>query len=64
MLRAIAASTGFTLRIVRDKGPHTVYAVGGQSISVPRHTEINEHTARGIIQTAEQVPAREPEGEK
>jgi predicted RNA binding protein YcfA (HicA-like mRNA interferase family) len=36
--------------VLRDKGKHTVVcnAVTGQVSSVPRHTEINDFTARGI----------------
>ena len=37
----------------RDTGDHTVYAKpGSRPISVPRHSEINEHTAKQILKTA------------
>lgn len=37
----------------RDEGDHTVYAKKGcRPISVPRHREINENTARAILRAA------------
>lgn len=38
---------------VRDVGNHTIYSKPGfPPISVPRHREINENTARAILQAA------------
>jgi mRNA interferase HicA len=34
-------------------GKHDKWTNGRHSIAVPRHREINEHTARGIIRQAE-----------
>lgn len=37
----------------RDEGSHTVYAKpGGRPIPIPRHTEINEYTAKSILKAA------------
>jgi hypothetical protein len=60
-LGAIAKAKGWTLTIARDSGPHTIYAIGPQRIPVPRHIEINDHTARGIIAAAEQAPEADEE---
>ena len=38
---------------VRDEGDHTVYYKKGYPpLPVPRHTEINEYTARAILKRA------------
>lgn len=45
------AAAGY--RKERDTGDHTVYAKpGSRPIPVPRHNEINEQTAKGILKTA------------
>ena len=37
----------------RDEGGHTVYAKpNSRPIPVPRHTEINEYTAKSILKAA------------
>lgn len=36
-------------------GSHDKYSVGSYSVEVPRHSEINEYTARGILKTFEQI---------
>lgn len=36
-------------------GNHDRYLVGNQSVEVPRHKEIVEYTARGILRTFEQL---------
>lgn len=46
---AIARERGASVTLVREGGAHTVYLVGVVRIVVPRHREINELTARGII---------------
>jgi mRNA interferase HicA len=38
-------------------GRHDKFLVGGHSVEVPRHTEIVEYTARGILRTFEQLCA-------
>jgi mRNA interferase HicA len=59
-LRAIAKAKGYGLVELRDRGDHTIYLIGGQRVPVPRHREINELTANGIIQTAENVAPAPP----
>lgn len=34
---------------VRHGGKHDVYSYGGQTVYIPRHPDINEMTARGIL---------------
>lgn len=34
-------------------GRHDKFYIGGNSVEVPRHTEIVEYTARGILRTFE-----------
>lgn len=36
-------------------GRHDKFFVGGHSVEVPRHTEIVEYTARGILRTFRQL---------
>lgn len=44
-------SAGF--QEVRDDGNHTIYKKEGcRAVQIPRHTELNEYTARGILKTA------------
>lgn len=52
-LSKIAKDKGETLEVVREGGSHTVVRIGQTQTVVPRHNEINEHTARGIIRTME-----------
>jgi mRNA interferase HicA len=44
---AAVADKDFTL--LREGGSHSIFRCGGQNIVIPRHREINEHTARGIM---------------
>jgi mRNA interferase HicA len=41
------------LELVREGANHTIFRVKGSTVSVPRHREINEITARAIIRDAE-----------
>jgi len=52
-IRSEASGHGLTLDEIRDRGAHTVYRVGGSQFSVPRHNEINELTAQGILRHLE-----------
>jgi len=40
-------------RIVREGKKHTIWTDGDYEIAVPRHVEINEHTAKAILKLAE-----------
>jgi predicted RNA binding protein YcfA (HicA-like mRNA interferase family) len=51
-LRAIAKEKGATLDFVRHGGSHDHYEIRETRLIVPRHREIPEYTARGIIRTA------------
>lgn len=63
-LNTIAKAKGWELIEVREGGEHTIYRVGDKQLSVPRHREINEHTANGIIRTADKAgDAPKTEGE-
>lgn len=44
---AKAAEVDFGL--VREGKEHTIYQCGKQNVSIPRHAEINELTAKGIM---------------
>jgi mRNA interferase HicA len=45
------ASLGWTF--LRHGGSHDVWSRGTRTIAVPRHSEVNEHTARDILRDAE-----------
>jgi mRNA interferase HicA len=44
-----AAGAGVDFALVREGGSHSIFRCGSQHVVVPRHREINEHTARGIM---------------
>lgn len=48
-VRTIAKSAGMTVELVRQGGKHEVWRVGSRQVSVPRHGDINERTARSIL---------------
>jgi mRNA interferase HicA len=48
-LRKLARAYMTEVTVVREGGAHTVYRCGPAQFTVPRHTEINENTARGIL---------------
>lgn len=41
--------------LVRHGARHDVWATGEHEIPVPRHNEINEYTAKGILREAQGV---------
>lgn len=44
-------AAGFT--VARDNGNHTIYSAPGKPpVPVPRHTELNEFTAKSILKAA------------
>ncbi len=45
-------------------GRHDKFFVGGYSVEVPRHTEIVEYTASGIVRTFEQLCAEASKEER
>ncbi|GAB3069015.1 MULTISPECIES: type II toxin-antitoxin system HicA family toxin [Micromonospora] len=46
-----AADAGITFEKLREGGSHTIYRYGSQNVVIPRHKEINELTARGILRS-------------
>ncbi len=50
-----AAGKGIDMALVREGGKHSIYRCGTQNVSIPRHREINEHTARGIMRDLDDV---------
>ena len=48
-----AAEAGVEFELVREGGAHTVFQCGAVRFTGPRHAEINELTARGIVQHVE-----------
>jgi mRNA interferase HicA len=52
-LSKAAASAGVECGVVVEGSEHTIYQVGKQKLSIPRHREINELTAEGIMKDAE-----------
>ena len=51
-LAAIARAGGLDLRLLREGRNHEIWMVGSERLVIPRHREINEHTARGILAEA------------
>ncbi|QCG77808.1 HicA-like toxin [Gordonia phage Reyja] len=47
-LGQIAKAAGEDL-VTREGGSHTIVTIGDRKTPVPRHNEINEYTAKGII---------------
>jgi predicted RNA binding protein YcfA (HicA-like mRNA interferase family) len=50
-IAAAAKASDVTWEFVRQGGSHEVWRCGTRSVTVPRHREINEHTARGIMKS-------------
>jgi mRNA interferase HicA len=40
---------------VGEGGNHTIFRINGTKVSIPRHREINELTAQGILKDAEEA---------
>lgn len=56
LLRKISRSArkaGFEWAIVREGSQHELWALDGERVTVPRHREIDEDTARSILKTLE-----------
>ena len=48
-IRKAAADKDVGFGLVREGGSHSIYRCGGQNVVIPRHRDINEFTARGIM---------------
>lgn len=58
-LRAIARAADAEFRLVREGGNHEIWTMGGGRLVIPRHGEINELTAQGIIKKAREITTDE-----
>lgn len=54
-LREIAKAAETELGFIREGANHEIWTIGGQRLVIPRHREINERTAQGIINKAKEV---------
>lgn len=57
-VRSLAKASGVDLRFVRQGGNHEIWALGGERLVIPRHREINERTADGIIAETRRIVGR------
>lgn len=51
-LRKMAKTAGVEFVLVRNGANHDIYRLGDLAITMPRHTEVNEMTAKGILKDA------------
>lgn len=56
-VRAIATSADLALEFVREGANHEIWRIGSERIVIPRHREVNERTAEGILRRAREVAA-------
>jgi len=61
-LRKLARAHAVDLELLREGGAHSVYRCGPAQFTVPRHTEINENTARAILRHVSDALADEQGG--
>ncbi|MDE0067039.1 MAG: type II toxin-antitoxin system HicA family toxin [Acidimicrobiaceae bacterium] len=54
-IREIAKKDGFELTFVREGGNHEIWSIRGHRLVIPRHREINEYTAQGILNMVKEV---------
>ncbi len=52
-IRRAARGAGVDFALLREGGKHSIFECGATSVVVPRHSEINELTARGIMRDLE-----------
>lgn len=57
-LTIITTEARTELVFLREGSNHEVWSIGGERIVIPRHREINERTARSIIEQARRAAAR------
>lgn len=54
LIRTIGKAAGevdLDWRLLREGASHSIYTLDGLRVPIPRHTEINERTAAGILRT-------------
>jgi mRNA interferase HicA len=54
-LRKRAEAMGLEMVFVREGGAHTIWRIGSYQFSIPRHKDINEITARAILDGAKEA---------
>lgn len=54
-LRSVARAAGVRLEFVREGGNHEIWTIAGERLVIPRHREVNELTAQGVIKRAREV---------
>jgi hypothetical protein len=52
-LTAAAAAAGIDLILVREGGSHSILRCGSRNAAIPRHREISELTALGVMKELE-----------
>ena len=57
LLRQAAGEKGVELRFLRQ-GKHEVWRLGTERLVIPRHNEIDEHTALAILRQARKSTGR------
>lgn len=48
-IASAASGQGISWQFIRHGARHDVYRLGAETIPIPRHSEIKESTARGIM---------------
>ena len=54
-IRDTADSAGAELVFVRQGGNHEIWSLGGGRLVIPRHRNINERTAKGVLAEARRL---------
>lgn len=54
-LRSIAKEAQVDLSLIREGANHELWSLAGLRLIIPRHREINQRTAEGIVKKAEEV---------
>jgi mRNA interferase HicA len=54
-LNGLSKTNGVPFEMLRQGANHELWVFNGHRLTIPRHTEINELTAKGIIGDAEQT---------
>ena len=54
-IRATADSAGAELVFVRQGSNHEIWSLGGGRLVIPRHRNINEHTANSVLTEARRL---------
>ena len=55
-LRRIAQRKGIMIELQRQGAKHEVWCFGNTVLTIPRHREISQYTAEGLLKDAEEEP--------